>query len=98
LDLVRPAEGLKTDNAMHLEDRLGDVETDRRNRLHDLAPPNRGASAGTHIHGTHVPVEEPSTASIPDIRERTFNARNLNREDFSNRQGTLVWSRTSPSE
>ena len=23
---------------------------------------NRGASAGTHIHGTHVPVEEPSTS------------------------------------
>jgi hypothetical protein len=43
--------------------RLSDVETDRRNRLHDLVPPNRGTSAGTHIHGTHVPVEEPSTAS-----------------------------------
>jgi hypothetical protein len=25
-------------------------------------------SAGTHIHGTHVPVEEPSTASKADIR------------------------------
>ena len=22
----------------------------------------------THIHGTHVPVEEPSTASLADIR------------------------------
>jgi hypothetical protein len=54
-------------NAMHLEDRLSEVETDRRNRLHDLAPPNRGSSAGTHIHGTHVPVEEPSTASIADM-------------------------------
>ena len=53
-------------NAMHLEDRLGDVETDCRDRLHDLAPPNRGTSAGTHIHGTHVPVEEPSTASKAD--------------------------------
>jgi hypothetical protein len=53
-------------NAMHLEN-CGDVETDCRDRLHDLAPPNRGASAGTHIHGTHVPVEEPSTASQTDI-------------------------------
>src|SRR5262249_16392296 len=33
-----------------------------------LAPPNRGASNSHHIHGTHVPVEEPSTASKPDIR------------------------------
>ena len=54
-------------NAMHLENRLGDVETDCRDRLHDLAPPNRGTSAGTHIHGTHLPVEEPSTASTRDI-------------------------------
>src|SRR4029077_19097991 len=52
---------------MHLEDRLSDVETDGRNRFHDLAPPNRGISAGTRIHGTHVPVEEPSTASEADI-------------------------------
>jgi hypothetical protein len=34
-------------NAMHLKDRFSDVETDGRNRLHDLAPPNRGSSAGT---------------------------------------------------
>src|ERR1700683_48650 len=52
--------------AMYLENRLGDVETDCRDRLHDLAPPIRGASAGTHFHGTHVPVEEPSTASRSD--------------------------------
>jgi hypothetical protein len=38
-------------------------------------------SAGTHIHGTHVPVEEPSTASKPDTgiytgiyKERSANA------------------------
>jgi len=35
--------------------------------LHDLAPLNRGAFISTHIHGTHVPVEEQSTASIGDI-------------------------------
>jgi hypothetical protein len=28
-----------------------------------LAPSNRGAFNSTHIHGTRVPVEEPSTAS-----------------------------------
>jgi hypothetical protein len=31
-----------------------------------LAPPNRGGFNSTHIHGTHVPVEEPSTASGTD--------------------------------
>jgi hypothetical protein len=31
-----------------------------------LAPANRGGLNSTHIHGTCVPVEEPSTASIAD--------------------------------
>jgi hypothetical protein len=31
-----------------------------------VAPPNRGGLNSTHIHGTSVPVEEPSTASIAD--------------------------------
>src|SRR6266511_1629295 len=31
-----------------------------------VAPPNRGGLNSTHIHGTSVPVEEPSTASKPD--------------------------------
>ena len=60
---------------MNLKDRFRDIETNRRDRLHDLAPPNRGASAGTHIHGTHVPVEEPSTASTTDIE--TVGGRNV---------------------
>src|SRR3954452_10546837 len=30
------------------------------------APPNRGSLNSAHIFGTHVPVEEPSTASQPD--------------------------------
>src|SRR4029077_2532695 len=55
-------------DAMNLKDRLCDIETDSRNRLHDLAPPNHRRSNSTRIHGTHVPVEEPSTASIPDHR------------------------------
>ena len=53
-------------DAMNLKNRLRDVETNCRNRLHDLAPPNRGRLNSTHIRGTHVPVEEPSTASNAD--------------------------------
>jgi hypothetical protein len=30
------------------------------------APPNRGSLSRPHIDGTHVPVEEPSTASKAD--------------------------------
>src|SRR5271167_4617171 len=54
-------------DAVDLKNRLRDVETNCRNRLHDLAPLNRGAFISTHIHGTHVPVEEPSTASKADF-------------------------------
>jgi hypothetical protein len=54
-------------SAVHLKDRLGDVETDCRNSLHGSSP-NRGSLNSTHIHGTHVPVEEPSTASKADIQ------------------------------
>src|SRR5260221_12435294 len=32
-----------------------------------LAPLNRGSLNSAHIHGTDVPVEEPSTASRADI-------------------------------
>src|SRR5262249_11930475 len=32
-----------------------------------LAPPNRESFNSTHVYGTHVPVEEPSTASKGDI-------------------------------
>ena len=45
-------------DAMNLKNRRRDVETNCRNRLHDLAPPNRGRLNSTHIRGTHVPVEE----------------------------------------
>jgi Na+-transporting NADH:ubiquinone oxidoreductase subunit NqrA len=53
-------------HTVHLKNRLRDIETDSRNRLHDLAPPNRAGLNGTHIHGT-LPVEEPSTASEADV-------------------------------
>src|SRR5882672_2500261 len=33
-----------------------------------LAPLNRGSLNSAHIHGTDVPVEEPSTASQTDLR------------------------------
>src|ERR1700688_942196 len=32
-----------------------------------LAPLNRGSPNSAHIHGTDVPVEEPSTASEPKV-------------------------------
>src|SRR5262244_2498233 len=50
---------------------IADVETDRLNRLHSLAPPNRGDLNSTHVHGAHAPVEEPSTASKADKPEPT---------------------------
>jgi hypothetical protein len=72
-------------NAMYLEHRLSDVDTNCRDRLHDLAPPNRGSSAGTHFHGTHVPVEEPSTASIADIAGRQLAVRFVPKADITHR-------------
>jgi hypothetical protein len=33
-----------------------------------VAPPNRGGLNSTYFRGTHVPVEEPSTASRADGR------------------------------
>ena len=39
-----------------------------------MAPPNRGGLSSTHIHGTHVPGEEPSTASQTDIKGQTYAA------------------------
>src|SRR5664279_275932 len=50
-------------NAVDLENRLGDVETDCRDRLHAWLLQIVGGLNSPHIHGTHVPVEEPSTAS-----------------------------------
>src|ERR1700747_3474386 len=38
-------------NAMNLKDRLRDIETDSRNRLHDMAPPNHECPNSTHIDG-----------------------------------------------
>jgi len=53
---------------VNLENRLCDVETDRRDRLHPcllrIRSPHRRS-------GTYVPMEEPSTASIADIRADT---------------------------
>src|SRR6266508_4915488 len=54
-------------NSVDLKNRLGDIETDCRDRLHGWLPPNRGGLNSTHIHGASVPVEEPSTASKADM-------------------------------
>jgi hypothetical protein len=35
-----------------------------------LAPPNRDHLKSNHGLGTHVPLEEPSTASLADITTR----------------------------
>src|SRR5215813_3621137 len=43
--------------------RLGDVETDCRDRLHAWLPHNRDRPSGDHFNGTYVPMGEPSTAS-----------------------------------
>jgi hypothetical protein len=40
-----------------------------------LAPLNRGSLNSAHIHGTDVPVEEPSTASNSDLGPRLSEVR-----------------------
>src|ERR1035438_4522192 len=35
--------------------------------------PNRGSFNSAHIRGTHVPVEEPSTASTTEVAVASFN-------------------------
>src|SRR6266511_4692218 len=58
-----------------------------------VAPPNRGGLNSTHIHGTSVPVEEPSTASKPDVRallDDLVGAGEQRRRDFqAERLGSL---------
>ena len=53
-------------DAVAFKDSLCDIETDCRARLHNWLR-IVGALSSTHIHGPHVPVEEPSTASKADI-------------------------------
>src|SRR5206468_12378283 len=61
-------------DAVDLKNRLRDIETDCCDHLHDWLLRIVGALTSTHIHGTHVPVAEPSTASIADAPEDTFAA------------------------
>jgi hypothetical protein len=58
-------------NSVNLENRLCNVQTNCRDRLHLGYPPNRGHLNSNHILGTLVPVEEPSTASIPALSIRS---------------------------
>jgi hypothetical protein len=57
-----------------------------------LAPPNCGGLNSTHIYGTHVPVEEPSTASIADI------ARFIRREVRLSGKQQASWGRLTTSQ
>src|SRR6266516_2651272 len=54
-----------------------------------LAPPNRGGLNSTHIHGTSVPVEEPSTASQADSCTAT------NRSSFDHLVGAATERQTA---
>src|SRR5579864_2179174 len=58
-------------HAVNLKNRLGDVETNGRNRLHGKLLRIVGALNSPHIFGTLVPVEEPSTASKAASRTAT---------------------------
>src|SRR5664280_2585961 len=55
-------------NAVDLEHRFGDIETDCRNRLHDWLLQIVGGLNSTHIHGTHVPVEEVAVGTEISLR------------------------------
>src|SRR5262249_31715960 len=55
-------------DTVDLKNRLCDIETDCRDRVHDKLLGKWGLN-GAHNHGTCVPVEEPSTASVTDIRD-----------------------------
>jgi 2-polyprenyl-6-methoxyphenol hydroxylase-like FAD-dependent oxidoreductase len=66
-DLVIGADGLHSEvRRLALKYRLGNVETDGCDSLHDWLLRIVGPYS-PHIHGTHVPVGEPSTASQADI-------------------------------
>src|SRR6266487_1861389 len=62
-------------NAMDLKNRLCDVETNRRDSLHGPSPPNQVTPLATTVRGTHVPVEEPSTASKAEVMSRPIKDR-----------------------
>src|SRR5215813_7741406 len=57
-------------DAVNLKHRLGDVETDCRDRLHAWLPHNRDRPSGDHFNATYVPMGEPSTASGADLPSR----------------------------
>jgi len=85
-DLRYPWEGRSTAknyvaiaiDAVNLKNRLREIETNRRGRLHDLVPPNHWVPKHPSLHGTLVPrVEEPSAASLSDVRHRWMVYRSL---------------------
>src|SRR5262245_40962679 len=82
-------------DAVDLKHRLGDVETDRRDRLHAWLPHNRDRPSGDHFNGTYVPVGKPSTASNPDelLIDRHSSSPAL--RNASKRWSKSFWSRYS---
>jgi hypothetical protein len=58
--------------AMDLEKRLRNIKTELSRSLACLAPSNRGTSNSAHLFGTHVSVEEPSTASQAEVADHLF--------------------------
>jgi hypothetical protein len=61
-----------------------------------LAPLNRGSLNSAHIHGTDVPVEEPSTASTCNIDVRPT-GRLWRKADTGQKQAELQCRRESRS-
>src|SRR5262249_3580386 len=57
-------------DAVNLKHRLGDVETDCRDRLHAWLPHNRDRPSGDHFNATYVPMGEPATASEAALGSR----------------------------
>lgn len=51
-------------DTVNLKNSLRDIETDCRDPLHDLAPPDLWGLSSTHIHCAHAPREEPFTADV----------------------------------
>src|SRR6516225_2401621 len=80
-------------NSMHLKDRLGDIKTDCRNRLHSWLLRIVGALSGISHLGTLVPVEEPSTASQAEVHTK-----GLRYVTSSKSPGFNVWQRPASVE
>src|SRR5215475_1130604 len=85
-------------DAVNLKHRLGDVETDCRDRLHAWLPHNRDRPNGDHFNGTYVPMGGPSTASkaeVPTIGQSSGVASRLCNHTPSKRRSSSLARRAS---